>query len=1476
MIRNLLLAILLCISVECRAQETILSSHLPANDQNAIEAVARFFPSDDFLEALGHFFFFANQFELAQGCYLRVLQSRSQGGPSAEVAVTMRHLGDVLALHGSLNWAKTLYRRAIATLDKACGPNHPERPRAFHALARLLIAQEEYPEGEALSHQALLLHERFCGPESLAVAVIRQNLIQAALGQMKLGTAAKHLQMLQKILQREFGDDSPVLAVALYQQATLELLRGNVVAAHIISARSVAAAARLYGENHFVYAALLTLHAGIQGYSGDWKGAEETCQRSLTRREKIFGQESFPVGENYFISALLANAQASTSAAIEHLNQALALKEKFLGVDHPASAREKVHLADFLAKSGHIAKAETLARHTLALQETFFGADSLNLVANLHVLAEISMAKKRFAEAEAILTRSIAIAEPVWENENPCFPTTFHLLGQARYEQGDLPGAEKAARQALDRILRQDPLPLDRVVEVNELLGEIALAKRDFSGAETYLLKVLESRQKTMERFPQKFINVQWSLAEAYKGQKLFKEARNCFFQMFQTIEKLWGKKSVESLEMLLSYASFLDECADFREEEAPLHTALALSNELRGEDHPDSIDILNRLGSLYWLLGRFAESEMVLKQALGFLEKRGEKESTLFGNVSGNLALTFASTGRFTQARQLGEQALAVFRHNLPQSEFALSTTLNNLSEILQEEGRFQEAKKNLETALAIREKISGKHSLPVAIVLNNLGKLHFMLAQTEDALHCFRKAETIMAKEVGPEHPFLAFVLANIAGIALEQKNFREAENLLNRSLIISGKTFGPDHPQVALDINNLGGLYYTLREFSKAKQAFFRARDSLEKSVGCDHPLFATLLMNLSAVFLEENDLPAAESLVQQALEIREKTFGKNHPAVAEAIFVQGELLSRGGNHQASHARYRSGMEIWQTLRDKVFLALSGRQRMMYVQSVQGRLFQFLSHAVHFMADDPQAIREAFTVWLQWKGAVVENQRGVMASLEETADPATRKDFDEWLTLQRRIGSLLFCNGQALPFAERQEVLAILGQKTEALEVSLAQSGQADFQRKEATRIQIASLSVLLPSDSLFLDFARIRDFDFATGSWGSDSLLLFALEPGPVPVVTMKILPGAEEVMQVLAKFKGEIRRVLESGKLPYTQVLQKHGDRLHQLLLNPVSPQLVGKKHLIISPDSFLHLLPFEALVQANGKYLIEDFLVSYISAGRDLMPLQRPRAVSDFAFILANPNFDAALPPAGTGAASPPGTEDPEVFSANDVSLSFSPLPETKQEADFIADLLQTHFGIKVFNAQQDQAREGAVASLKNPRFVHISTHGFFLRDFEWLECFGREVFFTAPLGKPHFQLDPLQRCGFSCSGVNTSLKMGGNEGLMTAEKITGLDFRGTELVVLAACQSGVGEFSDGQGLTGMARAFFTAGAQNLIVSLWSVANQETVSLMKDFYSFLAAGKSKAEALREAKLKLMAKTRNPFFWAPFVISGKPN
>ena len=316
--------------------------------------------------------------------------------------------------------------------------------------------------------------------------------------------------------------------------------------------------------------------------------------------------------------------------------------------------------------------------------------------------------------------------------------------------------------------------------------------------------------------------------------------------------------------------------------------------------------------------------------------------------------------------------------------------------------------------------------------------------------------------------------------------------------------------------------------------------------------------------------------------------------------------------------------------------------------------------------------------------------------------------------------------------------------------------------------------------------------------------------------------------------------------------------------LDERVMRPVRALLGSARRVFIAPDGSLSLVPLAALVDEKGDYLVKNWSFSYLTSGRDLLhvaaPGDRPRSP---AVVLADPDFGPVE------SATAPGPTDSTLPSARLRSVTFDALGGTKAEGRVVADLL----GVRPLIGPA--ATHDAITAVHGPSVLHVATHGFFLDNDALAQAQTRGLKLEGPAER-HARATPvdgLDRSGLIFAGANRHRS--DDDGILTASEASWLDLWGTELVVLSACDTGVGDVSAGDGVRGLQRAMLLSGARSLVMSLWKVDDDATRDLMAGFYARLSRGEGRSDALRDTQLELLAEPgrAHPFYWASFVHSG---
>jgi CHAT domain-containing protein len=319
--------------------------------------------------------------------------------------------------------------------------------------------------------------------------------------------------------------------------------------------------------------------------------------------------------------------------------------------------------------------------------------------------------------------------------------------------------------------------------------------------------------------------------------------------------------------------------------------------------------------------------------------------------------------------------------------------------------------------------------------------------------------------------------------------------------------------------------------------------------------------------------------------------------------------------------------------------------------------------------------------------------------------------------------------------------------------------------------------------------------------------------------------------------------------------------------LYQLLMAPVEAALAGARRLLVAPHGPLALVPFGLLSDGTGPVLAERYLVSYLTCGREMAPDTTPAPAGSGVVVFAAPDFEAAV----TDAA--PRNESAAVTQRS----GFEALPGTRLEAEEIARVLANVTTITGADATIE-----ALEAVRQPAVLHIATHGIFAPLEETASTRHLDL---VPVGSAtlmvfrHAQAgsaNPMFYSGLALAGANRRERAA--HGIVTAQEIAAMDLRGTQLVVLSACETGLGLVRHGAEFTGLRRALAIAGAVTQVTSLWKVADDATRALMGHYYRLLAGGCERAAALQRAQQAVRRdpahpEWEHPFYWGAFVSSG---
>ena len=822
---------------------------------------------------------------------------------------------------------------------------------------------------------------------------------------------------------------------------------------------------------------------------------------------------------------------------------------------------------------------------------------------------------------------------------------------------------------------------------------------------------------------------------------------------------------------------------------------------------------------------GKYLEARPYAVRVLEIRERLLEADNVLVAKSLDYLSMNYEVTGDYLNALSLRERALTIFE-KLPGDHAEVAHEFYSLGRLHQAKGDYLKAEEMYQKALSIYEKVNQSESVLVAYVFSSLGDIYYDRGVYASAEGYYERSRATLEKLLGPDHYHLRSSFVALGKVAYDAGDYSKAEAKFQRALALSEKAFGQDNERLTGDINVLAMLYCTTGEYAKA-EAFYQRALLIEQKGGMSSDNTNETLFGLGRLYAAQGMPFEAVKFQAQASEIEERHVELNLAAGSE------------------------------------------REKLAFLANLSSHLSRNISLHTHFAPNDPAALNLAVTTILQRKGRAQDAMSASFAALRSRFGAEDQKLLDELSGINGKLASLVLNGPQKLTSAEHQQQIKKLEEEREKLEEEIS-NRSAGFYRRPAP-VNLADVQAAIPDDAALIEFAVYRPFDANAPdnktAYGEPHYVVYVARGRGK--VQWKELGLAKEIDDGVAA----LRQALRDPQSKDVQLLARSVD---EKVMQPVRALTGNATNLLISPDGELNLVPFAALVDEQGRYLIERYSFSYLTSGRDLLRMQVARESKSQPLVIANPLFGEPHTEllAKANASTKPvilNNRRRSVTTARDLSaVYFAPLGGTAREAYSIATIFPE---ARLLTGAQ--ATESALKQAAAPRLLHIATHGFFL------QSAGPAAGDNAPAATQGINTkarieNPLLRSGLALAEANLRNANSNDDGILTALEASGLNLWGTKLVVLSACDTGLGEVRNGEGVYGLRRAFVLAGAESLVMSLWPVSDYSTRALMTNYYKNLKQGLGRGESLRRVQLDMIKRNPklHPFYLANFSQSGE--
>jgi CHAT domain-containing protein len=850
--------------------------------------------------------------------------------------------------------------------------------------------------------------------------------------------------------------------------------------------------------------------------------------------------------------------------------------------------------------------------------------------------------------------------------------------------------------------------------------------------------------------------------------------------------------------------------------------------------------------GNIFSNLGDYKKAHAYYLQDLKLrLEAAGTNAPELSAAYN-NLSITARSLGNFKQALAYLDKGLEQAAKSGQSQSPNAALLYSGKGSTYYTMGQYNTALQFMEKALEIKKSYWGDNHRSVADEYNNIGLVYKSLKNYSKAITAFRSAYEIQKRVLGNSHPEVAITSSNFASVLFADEKYESALTFYHEAAKIIRENYGNNHPQLANIFHNMGNVYKRKKEYEKALEFYCKAKNIYSSSDNYILPALVLTYVNLGETYHSLNKNDSSLMYYQKALQVNVPEFSPDsadyfsNPKAEQYADLNYLLYALSGKARVLTAvflmndEYDYAHSAYETylLADSL---ISSNRKTIRGESDKlrsgNRNRDIYESAVLVAANMGDLQNEEDEKKAYYEKAFYFSEKNKAALLSDAVYASEAKHFSgipDSLIRQERfldnqisgIKTKLLRTNDARMEKQLQNELFELNRRAIHLSDYIEQNYPNYYQSAHAQ--EGIKLSVI---QQYLQDNQALRSY-FFSGS----QLIIFTVTADDIKITSADIPYDFEE--QIIS-----LRKYLTSGlKSDFPKYLAL-GRELYDLLFPGDIPQTI--EQLVIVPDHVLGIIPFEALITENftGEllrfsdypFLIKNYTINYFysaslfaQAQENSYPLGRINSWLGLAPVFSNLNSQKVQ------------------------GFNLSELPGTQKEIDSIYSKVSDTLGLyDKLTGEELTKQYFQNLNLSDYDIIHIATHGL--------------------VNTQHPEL----------SGLIFYPSENETENIVFAGEIYNFKMN-SDLVVLSACETGLGKISKSEGIIGLTRSFIYAGAKNIVVSLWMVEDESTAMLMQYFYDSILSGNSYTDALHSAKLKLIRKKgkyAHPFFWSPFVLIG---
>lgn len=1009
-------------------------------------------------------------------------------------------------------------------------------------------------------------------------------------------------------------------------------------------------------------------------------------------------------------------------------------------------------------------------------------------------------------------------------------------------------GNYQQARSIADRIyplaggIKDDSL----LADIYSSCGSVYYRLNEFDKAAGFFIQASEKAKLKWGEDQYQYALTLFNLASCYKELGRYPEAEPLYLKSLPVLAPAFGQSSIEYTRCFYTLASMYIDMGKYAEAESMCAAAVNFYKTILGDNSPDYLGALGSMGVIYMGLARYDKAEEIFISLKRYHSSLPEPPRETLQILENNLGDLYRHAGEYDKAESTLINAV-----KLAAETPAAAVSLNNLALVQKALGKYTEAEDSYKKALRIYIAQGRTEHPDYTNPLNNLGELYRTMGRLQEAVYAFEEAIALRKKLLGIYHPNYANALNNLALVEFAIGRYADAEKHLLECRDIYHKTVGEKDRLYANCLNNLASVYKAQKQLTKAETFYKECLRVYKANYGETSDKYGLYLGGLAGTYREMRKYDEAINLTIQSLSILQKKLGTNHYDAIETEYNLAETYREAGRAKEAERHYHNSMKGYLLLIRRYFPYLSEKDKTSFYYNISNAFETFNSFVIEQVMRTPMdehrdLIARMYDNQVALKSLLLKESGKLRDAVAASNNDSIRNQYSRWLKMREEIIQQYRQSPE-----ERDDKainLAQLELNANTLEQEISIALQVNTVKGDTTAISWKNIQSALKPGELAVEI--IRNEFYAKGRWTDTvyyaGLVIDKTNPFPRLIIYRN---GKMLETKNLTTYRTSIR-----ARIP--------DETSYEAFWEPLRKSVSGARRIFLSADGvFQQINPYTLRNPTTKKYLLDETDIVLVTNTRDILSKKNAPG-SKLAEIFSYPDFGSKASPTGTEERRIPG------FPV------LKDLPGTKIESDSVKKILQDRQWT-VNEHLQKEASEERIKKIYSPQVLHIATHGYFLKDIK--DSTGKIFGIQSGIAKQN----PLLRSGVILAGAgyllqDTLMNPVIEDGILTAYEAMDLDLASTDLVVLSACETGLGELLNGQGVYGLQRSFLVAGACSVVMSLWMVSDAATQELMTGFYKEWlkdpAAGKQ--NAFKQAQFQLREKYNSPYYWGAFIIVGE--